>query len=137
MEPVLHLVPKGRAAQRLLHDLVELATAEALVDSWPVRNVVIDRFRERVPPLEYHAHAMPEMHHVHVRSVYVSLPQENAAGMAGAGGGVGHPIDAAQERGFATSRRAAQSGGGASWHGHVGALQRLLLPVPERDVAGR
>ena len=57
LQPVLHLVPEHGLAQRVLHDLVQLLLVALAVDARPVRDVVVDRLRERIRLLEDHADA--------------------------------------------------------------------------------
>ncbi len=65
MHAVLDLVPQRRAAQRVLHHLVEHAPAAHALQAQTVGDVFVDALRERIRFLEHHAHTPAQIGDVH------------------------------------------------------------------------
>src|SRR5690606_40774735 len=64
VEPVLHLVPKGRTTQGPFDDHVDAALVADALPPTAVADVLVDRFRKRVRLLEHHADALPQLDRV-------------------------------------------------------------------------
>src|SRR5690606_29557167 len=101
VQAVLHLVPERRLAQRALHEIIHVP-AES-VDPRTVRDVVVDRLRERVRLLEHHADAAPYVDGIHTRSVQVLAVKERLALDARTRDQVVHPVEAAKQRALAAA----------------------------------
>jgi hypothetical protein len=113
---------------------VRLVAGEA-VDARPVGDVLVDRLRERVGLLEHHADAGAQLHHVD-RLVVDVLPVEADVALGPADlDGVVHPVDAAQEGRLAAAGRADEGGHLVGPDVDVDVEQRLLVAVPEIDLA--
>ena len=83
-----------------------------------LRGKTLDGLRKRVRPLKDHSHPAPQVDDVGVRCIDVTIVQQNLSSQPCAGDRVIHPVQAAQERGLATTRRADE---------------RRDLPLPDLD----
>ena len=95
LQAVLDLVPDRRAAERLLDPVVEVVLHPE--DPQAVGDVVVDRLREGVRPLEDHADPPPHLDRVDVASVDVGAVVEQVALDPGARHEVVHPVQTAEE----------------------------------------
>ena len=120
LQPVLDLVPERGPLQRAVHTLVEVAAHPERAR--PVRDVVVDRLRERVRALEDHADPLSHLDRVDSAAVEVESVVEDRSRDLRPGDDVVHAVQAADER-------ALPAAGGADDRGH---LVRLDL---ERDVS--
>ena len=92
LQPVLHLVPDGGAAQALLHQLVQLLLAVVAVQAGAVGHVVVDAHGERIGLLEHHADAAAQVGHVHVLIQNILAVEQSLAGDAHIGNQIVHPV---------------------------------------------
>ncbi len=109
VEPVLHLVPEGRAPERLLDALGHLGARAQAVDLEAVRHVLEDGLREGIRLLEHHPDTAAQIDHVHPRAVDVAAVEENLPVHDGVRDDVVHPVQAPQVCGLAAARRADES----------------------------
>src|SRR5581483_10359197 len=103
LELVLHLVPQGRLRQRALDRVVEVLLH--LVDPRAVRDVLVDRLRERVRTLEHHADAPADRRRVDPAVVEVLAPEAHETLDLRADDEVVHAVEAPDERALAAPRR--------------------------------
>src|SRR5690606_39260704 len=104
VQSVLDLVPQTGAAERLLDDGVEFGTSlSKAMDPRAVRDVFIDRLRERVGLLEHHAYPGAQLHHVHLRAVDIVAVEFDGSFNTSRRNGVVHPIERPQKRGLAAA----------------------------------
>ena len=130
------LVPQTGAAQAVLDDDVELAPVPGkAVNARPVGHVVVDGLRERVGFLEYHADPRAQLHDVDRAVVDVGAVQRDMALDPHVVDGVVHAVEALDIGRLAASRRADQRRDPAFGDVQVDAGQRLLVAVPELEVA--
>ena len=101
-----HLVPERGTSQRLLDAPVKVVLHPE--DPEAVGDVVVDRLRERVRPLEYHADAAPNLDRIDVASVEVDAVVEHLTLDTRDGHEVVHPVQAAEHGRLAATRRADQ-----------------------------
>ena len=93
LEPVLDLVPDGRAAQGFFYDVVKLCLVADAVRSRTVGDVVVDAHGEGVRLLEDHADALAELVHIHGRIVNVFTLVGDLARDFHAAHEVVHPVE--------------------------------------------
>src|SRR5699024_8658511 len=103
IQPVLHLVPYGRVAQRALHDVVELRAVPDAVGARSVGDVVIDAHGEGVRLLEHHAYLFAQARYVHVFPIYVLAVIEHLALDAHARNQVVHAVERLEEGALAAA----------------------------------
>src|SRR5439155_16131083 len=108
LQAVLHLVPERGAAQRPLDPLVELAPHTEHAGS--EGDVVVDRLRERICPLEDHPDSPANLDRVDVRAVEILAVVEDLAADLDAGDEVVHAVQAADERALPAARRTDDGG---------------------------
>src|SRR5215217_4911293 len=135
MQAVGDLVPEAGLLQRRLDDAFQLLLARGeAVDARAVGDVLEDRLRERVGLLEDHPDLGAQDHRVdrlgvHVVAVDLDLPLD-----AGAGDGVVHAVDAAQEGRLAAARRTDEGGDRLAGDVDRDGVERLLVAVEDVDV---
>jgi hypothetical protein len=96
-QAVLHLVPERGTSERPLHHLVQLTAVTAPIDPRAIRDVVVNRFRERVRALKDHPDALSQRHDVKVRTIHVLAIEQDRALVAHAGDHVVEAVDRAQK----------------------------------------
>src|ERR1700687_1365279 len=115
-QPVLHLVPQPRVLEALFHHLVDpLFGPTEHVGT--VGDIVEDRFREGVRPLEQHADLAAQVDDVGVGRQDVVAVDQHLAGGAGGRNRVIHPVEHPQKGRLATAGGADQGGGVARLDG--------------------
>src|SRR5208337_5624853 len=80
VQPVFHLVPDGSMAEALLDNPVEFASVLHAMDLRTVRDVLVDRFRERVGFLEDHPDPLPERHDISIRRMDILIIKRDLTG---------------------------------------------------------
>src|SRR4029450_9095893 len=115
-------VPECGPLHRTGDPLVEVAAHPDRAS--PVRDVVVDRLRERIRPLEDHADPLPHLDRVDAAAVEVLAVVEDGSLDLRPWDDVVHPVQAADERALSAARRADDRG-------------HLVLLDLERDVAER
>jgi hypothetical protein len=108
LQPVLDLVPERGLLQRTVDPLIEVAAHPQR--AWPVRDVVVDRLRERIRPLEDHADPLPHLDGVDAAAVQVLAVVEDGSPDLRPWDDVVHPVQAADERALSAARRADDRG---------------------------
>src|ERR1035437_229087 len=135
-ETVLHLIPERGTAQRTLDDAVDHASIRFAVDARTERDVVVDGFRKTVPALKDHAGPLAQRHHVGVRIVDIRPVEQDFPRVPRAEDGLVQAVDGAEERGLPAPRRPDERGDRSRVNVEIDLEQRLLLAVPEREIAG-
>src|SRR5437868_214873 len=103
LEAILDLVPEGGLRERALDAIVEVVLhAEHAA---PPRDVVVDRLREGVRPLEDHADVAAHGHRIDVRRADVLAVVPDRSGLLETRDEVVHPVEAADVRALAAARR--------------------------------
>ncbi|CAN3975603.1 sporulation transcription factor Spo0A, partial [Dysosmobacter welbionis] len=100
LQPVLHLVPDGGGAERVLHDLVQLGPGADAVGPGAVGHVVIDAHREGIGLLEHHADLLAQPGGVHIGGVDVLPGVVDLPLNADARYQVIHPVQGLQKGGL-------------------------------------
>src|SRR3954454_692868 len=137
VQAVLHLVPERRAAQALLHPLLE-ATALHTREPRARGHVVEDRHRgERVGLLEDHAGGVADRGHVNRRVVEVLAVDRDLAAHPRARDLLVHAVDAAHHRRLAGAGRPDHRRDLVRLVLDVEALHRVLVAVPGVEVLDR
>ena len=131
MQPVLHFVPQCGTHERLLHHFVQLAPVVHAADAKAVRDVVVDRFRERIRFLEHHTDTPPKRDNVSPGRVDVSAVDLDRALPMRVGDDVVHPVDRSNESRFAAARWPDERGDLALRDLQGDAVQHLRCPVIE------
>src|SRR5262245_12284117 len=126
---VLDFVPKRRPFQRLL-DLFDYAALE-FIDSETERNVVEYTRCEGIGLLENHADITPHCHGIDALFVNVLAAIFHVAFEAKTANQIIHPVQATQDRAFATSRGADEGSDGVFLDWNVGVANRLKCSVVE------
>ena len=134
MQLVFHFGPESGPLQAALHPVAHLAPLGHAVDLQAIRDVVVDRLRKGIGPLENHAHAPPQIGHVHAAHVFVI--QQNPAFHARVFDRIVDAVQIPQEGRLAASRRPDQRRHFALQHVERDIVQRLKLTVIEIDVGG-
>ena len=116
-----------------LDDLVQ--TLLHAVHARPVRDVVVDRLRERVGLLEDHADPPAHLDRVDVVGVQVLVVESDLPGDPGSGDQVVHPVEAAQDRALAAARRADQRRDLSAPDGQGDVPDGLVVAVEDAHVA--
>src|SRR5688572_19602213 len=136
LEPVLHLFPQRRLAERALDQVDHLAARAHAEHARPERHVLVDRLGERVRPLEHHADAPAQVDDVDARGVQVEAVEQHGAGHLHPVDQVVHPVEGAKQRRLAAARGPDERGHRALGNGHRDLVQRLVLAVVERQRLG-
>ena len=103
-QTVLHLLPQRRAPQRALNDVVDVAVEPERARA--ERDVVEDRLRERVGPLEDEADARAHRYRVDIPPIEIDAPVTHVARNAAAGHEVVQAVQATEQRALAGAGRA-------------------------------
>ena len=106
MQPVFYFIPQRRAPQTFFHVIAQRSLVS--VDAKSVRNVVENRFRKRIRPLENHADAAAEARDILRKNIFAVekyLPLEPRVAQR-----LVHAVERAQQGGFAASGRTDQRG---------------------------
>ena len=121
-----------------LDDLVELLPALDAVEPQPRRHVVVDRHRrERVGPLEHHAHHPAHRDRVHPGPVQVGAVEGDVALDVRAGNHLVHPVQRPQHSGLAAAGGADERGDRLRLDAHrhvLDGLERAVVDVQVLDV---
>src|SRR5215210_393444 len=132
-ELVLDLVPQYRPPEAGLDELVQVASVA--VDPGAEGDVVPDRLRERVWPLEDHSDPAPQLDRVDARGVDVGAVVEDLALRARAWHEVVHPVDGPQERRLAAAGGPDERRDPAGRDGERDLPDRAEATVPARQLA--
>ena len=124
------------AAKRSVLDTTPIGVANP-GDARPEDDVLEDRLGKRVGLLEDHADLPPQIDQVDARIVDVARIEDDVSGVPGPLDQVVHPVQTAQERGLAATRRPDQGHDGSLRNRQRNVVKRLLVPVPEGQVADR
>src|SRR5262249_10534609 len=108
LQLVLHLVPQGRARERLLDSLGDLPP-EA-VEPEPESDVVEDAHLERIRLLEHHADVAAQHDRIDVPCVHVLPVKAPVALQAEPPDEIMQPVEAPEYRALAATRRADEAG---------------------------
>ena len=136
-QTVLDLFPQTGPFKRTLDDLLQFAAAGGqAVNARAIGNVFEDRLGKRVGLLEHHANPRAQLHDIHAGSVDVLPVKQDLTFHPGTSDRVVHPVEAAQEGGFATAGRADE--GGHILRGDVDRdiVDGSLVTIEYADVAG-
>jgi hypothetical protein len=126
LQPVLHLVPDRRVAQRPLHALVHVALHTEVARR--PGDVVVDRLGERVGLLEDHPDPPPDLDPVGPAGIHVVAVVEHLTADAEAGDRVVHPVQRADERRLAAAGRPDQRGHEVAVDPHRDVVERGFSP---------
>ena len=130
VEVVFDFIPQRGVAEALLDGVGERKLGA--VDAQAVRDIVEDRFRERIGALEDHADAAAELGDV-LREDVLAVEQDFAFEARVAHGFV-HAVEGAQERGLPAAGRADQRGDFVGGDAQVDVEQGLLGAVIKIDL---
>ena len=119
VQAVLDRVPQPDLGEAALAHHVELLALGDAVRLHPGHDVVLDRHRERVRPLEQHADAPPQRQEVDVLRPQALVVQRHVALAHESGHAVVHAVEGAQEGGLARARRPDERRDGAALEVHV------------------
>ena len=134
LQAVLCLLPDRGAAQRALHDLVQLHAAFDAMRARAVGDVVVNGHGERVGFLEHHAHALTQK--VHIAVVINVLPvQADIACDPAALDQIVHPVKRAEQRRFAAAGRADKRRDLIGLDVQVNIMQRMEIAVMQIHAA--
>src|SRR5450830_86892 len=136
-ELVLDLFPQCGALQRLLHAAFQLGLRQPLVQPDAEGNVLENRHRERRRLLEYHADLGAQHIEVLRGCENILIVEPHIPGGALVGIKVVHPVEHAQQRGFAAPRRTDERGHLALIQRHVDVFQRAIVAVIEIQILDR
>ena len=136
-QAVFHLVPDGRAAQRLFDDLVELRAVFDAVRARAVGDVVVDAHRERVRFLKDHADLAPQLVDIRAGGKNVLLAVAHIARDLHAGDEVVHAVERFEKRGLAAAGRPDERRDALFRNVHADIVQRLMVSVPEIQTLNR
>src|SRR6056297_1255453 len=137
IEPVLDLVPNGAPAQGPFDDVIELGlVAGHAVDLGAIGDVIVNRLGKRVRLLEHHPDLGAQLHRVDALVINVFAVDQDVSLDAADVDRVIHPVDAAQEGGLATSRRADEGRHGVVLDLDRHVLDRVVVTVIDLHVLG-
>src|SRR6185312_14096752 len=134
-QAILHFIPERGPSERALDEIVELPAPSETVDAGTERDVVVDRFRERIPALEHHAHALSQRDDVRVGAVDVSAVEQDLALVLRTRNECVEPVDRPEQLRLAVARRTDERHDRARCDAQRDVRQRALWPVIEREVA--
>ncbi len=100
-------MPQRGGARRALHRFIQQAPVAHALQPQAVHHVFMNRFRERVRPLEHHAHPPPQRH-VDLRTGDRRAVQLQLALDAAVVHQIVHAVETAQQRRFTAARGADQ-----------------------------
>ena len=118
-----------------LDDLVELRLVLHAVAARAVGDVVVDRHRERVGPLEDEADPLADLDRLGVGRRNVLVVEEDRSLDPGSRDEVVHPVEAAQDRALAAAGRPDERGDGVRRDVEVDVADGPLVAVVDVDVA--
>ncbi|CAN4039898.1 YcxB-like protein domain-containing protein, partial [Dysosmobacter welbionis] len=133
-QPVLHLVPDGGGAERVLHDLVQLGPGADAVGPGAVGHVVIDAHREGIGLLEHHADLLAQPGGVHIGGVDVLPGVVDLPLNADARYQVIHPVQGLQKGGLSAAGGADQGGDLMLRNVDIHTVEGMVRPVPQIQV---
>jgi hypothetical protein len=133
MQPIFHFAPERRPHQASLHDLIQLPLFGDAVDPGAIRDVVVDRLREGVRPLEHHPDPLPQVHHVHLAAVDVDAVDKCLADDLHPFDQIVHPVERTDERALPAARRTDERRHLVAVHRERYIAQRLLLTIVEGE----
>ncbi|CAN3964914.1 Sugar phosphate isomerase/epimerase, partial [Dysosmobacter welbionis] len=134
LQPVLHLVPDGGGAERVLHDLVQLGPGADAVGPGAVGHVVIDAHREGIGLLEHHADLLAQPGGVHIGGVDVLPGVVDLPLNADARYQVIHPVQGLQKGGLSAAGGADQGGDLMLRNVDIHTVEGMVRPVPQIQV---
>ena len=138
-QPVLHFVPKLHVAQRRFDHFVALPAGELAarrVRPDAEQHVLVDRDRQRIGPLEDHAHRFAQRAQRDVGVVDVLAEDGDFAGGGDVAVALVDAVEAAQQRGLAAARGADQRRDDARLDVDRDVLEGLEIAVPEVEPPG-
>ena len=138
VETVLQVLPQAHLAECFLDGVVQHAFRELLprrVDAQAEYDVLVDRDRQRVRPLEHHADGFAQLHQRHLGPVDVLAQDADLARGAHVPVALVDTIEATQERRLAAPARPDQRGDEPLADGHRHFLERLEASVPQAQAA--
>ena len=134
MELVFYFVPERRPPQTVLHLVTQLSVRRHPVHPQAVRDVIKNRFRERVGPLKHHAHAPPQAGDIQFRHVFAV--QQALPFHARVANGFADPVQRAKECGFPAAGRPDERGDAVGVHIERNIVQSLESTIVEVEVGG-
>lgn len=138
-EPAAQLVPELHVAQGRLGHRVQLVSPKGAppgVDADSEEHVFVDRNRQRIGPLENHAHGLAELAERNARVVDVLAEHGNLAGRGHVPVTLVDPVEAPQERRLAAPRRADESRDQSRLDLHAHVFEGLKVAVPKVQAVG-
>ena len=109
VQVVFDLVPQHGIPQALLHDFIQLSLVlDQPKHAWAKGHVIVNRLRKWIRFLEHHPHPLAQFGHIVIGGIDIPAFQQDLPLDARPGDGVIHPVQAAQESGFAAARRSDQ-----------------------------
>ncbi|CDN42745.1 hypothetical protein BN871_BW_00170 [Paenibacillus sp. P22] len=128
-EQILHFLPQRGAAQAALDDIVQAGFVPDAMQARTIGDIVEDRLGKRIGLLEHHADTLAEHFHVGVRAVDILSVQLDAAADLNAGHEVVHPVQRAEEGGFAAAGRSDEGRHGFFGNAEIDLLQGVKVSI--------
>ena len=134
VEFVFHFIPESGLTKAFFDDFVELTAVVAAGDAEGEDDVFVDGLGEGIVLLEDHADAFAKGDDFDFGVVEAGAVESDIAAMADAVDEVVHPVEVAQEGGFAAAGGADESGDVIFGKGEVDVVEDLLGAIPEVEV---
>src|SRR5207253_9686782 len=103
------------------------------IDARPVRHVFVDGLGKRIPALKNHSDALTQRDYIERGVIDAVAIEAEISLVAHSWNEVVEPVDRAQKRRFAATRRANKRGYRVWLHCHRYSVECLLLPVPQGE----
>src|SRR5699024_2481570 len=132
-QAVLDLVPDGRAAQGLFHDVVQARAGVDAVRARAEGDVVVHAHREGVGLLKDHAHALAQEVDVHA-PIYFFAVELDRPFYFDALDELIHAVERFEQRTFAAARGADEGGDGVGLHAEGDVLEGVEGTVVQIEV---